>query len=376
MFLRNRTWPGTSTNASSRPDGSVRPGEAEVDGEAPRLLLGEPVGVGAGERQHERRLAVVDVTGGGDDVHRAQPSVPRLDQQALHRPTDPALLVEQRAPAKPTPWARACSTASRQTHSPTGSRCSRSVRSGLMYVSDSKSARLLIPLPKSAAAATRWNGVVLRRPRPARGVGSSRSPVPAPPRSGDEAVLDAGVVECRPLCMGWRLASLARRRWLLAGRLLRHGDRRGPYAERGCCCDDASRRRAVGPRRAGPCVPAWSPRFRTVSGATGTGRSSSTVSRAGNMPSPSAVCAGRSQKCGRRPAVQGVAIPGSAGEIGRLELVRGQSVEEGVGHRRQGTGGSGSARMLRREPPSRPWHRRRARPCGGPGWSVPPGSAR
>ena len=28
--------------------------EAEVDGEAPRLLLREPVGIGAGEREHER----------------------------------------------------------------------------------------------------------------------------------------------------------------------------------------------------------------------------------------------------------------------------------------------------------------------------------
>ena len=49
--------------------------EAEVDGEPARLLLGEPVGVGAGEREDERRLAVVDVAGGRDDcapVRRAR----------------------------------------------------------------------------------------------------------------------------------------------------------------------------------------------------------------------------------------------------------------------------------------------------------------
>ena len=72
MFLRNRTWPGTSTKLIAAPDGSVGVGEAEVDGEAPALLLREAVGVGAGERQDERRLAVVDVAGGGDDAHRAR----------------------------------------------------------------------------------------------------------------------------------------------------------------------------------------------------------------------------------------------------------------------------------------------------------------
>ena len=46
-------------------------GEAEVDGQAPPLLLLQPVGVGAGQRQHERRLPVVDVPGGGDDRHRS-----------------------------------------------------------------------------------------------------------------------------------------------------------------------------------------------------------------------------------------------------------------------------------------------------------------
>ena len=48
-------------------------GEAEVDGQAPGLLLGPAVGVGAGEGQHEGGLAVVDVTGGGDDVQARSP---------------------------------------------------------------------------------------------------------------------------------------------------------------------------------------------------------------------------------------------------------------------------------------------------------------
>ena len=41
-------------------------GVAEVDRDPARLLLGEPVGVLAGQRADERRLAVVDVPGGAD----------------------------------------------------------------------------------------------------------------------------------------------------------------------------------------------------------------------------------------------------------------------------------------------------------------------
>ena len=74
MFLMKRSWPGTSTKPTSLPDGSVGEREAEVDGEPARLLLGEAVGIGAGEREDERRLAVVDVAGGGDDPH-ASPRV-------------------------------------------------------------------------------------------------------------------------------------------------------------------------------------------------------------------------------------------------------------------------------------------------------------
>ena len=46
-----------------------RVSEAQVDGQPAGLLLGEPVGVGSGEGLHEGRLAVVDVSGGGDYVH-------------------------------------------------------------------------------------------------------------------------------------------------------------------------------------------------------------------------------------------------------------------------------------------------------------------
>ena len=45
------------------------PGEAEVDGHAPFLLLGEPVGVDASEGLDEGGLAVVHVARGAYDVH-------------------------------------------------------------------------------------------------------------------------------------------------------------------------------------------------------------------------------------------------------------------------------------------------------------------
>ena len=45
--------------------GPVR--EAEVDGDAARLLFLQPVRIGARQRQHQAALAVVDVAGGADD---------------------------------------------------------------------------------------------------------------------------------------------------------------------------------------------------------------------------------------------------------------------------------------------------------------------
>ena len=56
------------------------PGEAEVDRQAPRLLLGQPVRVGPGQGLDQRRLAVVDMAGGADDVRhqvRRAPGDPR-----------------------------------------------------------------------------------------------------------------------------------------------------------------------------------------------------------------------------------------------------------------------------------------------------------
>ena len=42
-------------------------GEAEIDGNAARFLFLQPVGIDAGQRAHQRGLAVVDMAGGSDD---------------------------------------------------------------------------------------------------------------------------------------------------------------------------------------------------------------------------------------------------------------------------------------------------------------------
>ncbi len=45
------------------------PAVAEPDRQAALLLLGQPVGIVSGEALDEAGLAVIDVPGGGDDVH-------------------------------------------------------------------------------------------------------------------------------------------------------------------------------------------------------------------------------------------------------------------------------------------------------------------
>ena len=69
MVGTKRSCPGTSTNATVGPGRQRRPGEAEVEGHAAPALLRPPVRLHPGQRPHQRGLAVVDVAGGGDDVH-------------------------------------------------------------------------------------------------------------------------------------------------------------------------------------------------------------------------------------------------------------------------------------------------------------------
>ena len=65
-------------------------GVAEIDGDAAPLLLGQAIGIDAGQRLHQRGLAVIDVTGGADD-HRvpAIPAIQRAYRRHASRPNPP-----------------------------------------------------------------------------------------------------------------------------------------------------------------------------------------------------------------------------------------------------------------------------------------------
>jgi hypothetical protein len=69
-------------HAQARCSGELQGSEAEVDGDAPRLLLGQSVGVDAREHADQGRLAVVDVSGRSQDhgrrVGRGHPDGDRI----------------------------------------------------------------------------------------------------------------------------------------------------------------------------------------------------------------------------------------------------------------------------------------------------------
>ena len=60
--------PGNIHDAGPRAVGKIQVREPQIDGDAPLLFFLEPVGVLPGQRLDETRLAVVDVSGGADDV--------------------------------------------------------------------------------------------------------------------------------------------------------------------------------------------------------------------------------------------------------------------------------------------------------------------
>ncbi len=65
--------------------------EAEINGHAAALFLGQAVGVDAGQALHERGLAVVDVPGGADD-HGFVPASAAIGIECRVRPTHQSIL--------------------------------------------------------------------------------------------------------------------------------------------------------------------------------------------------------------------------------------------------------------------------------------------
>src|SRR4029453_6491214 len=68
--------------------------EPEIDRDAARLLLGQPVGVGPGEGFHQRRLAVIDVARGADD-DVSHPASYRVARRAASAGTSDGRMVRQ-----------------------------------------------------------------------------------------------------------------------------------------------------------------------------------------------------------------------------------------------------------------------------------------
>ena len=63
-----RSCPGTSTTPARVPSGQIQVREPQIDRDAPVFFFLEPVRVLPGQRFDETRLAVIDVSGGADDV--------------------------------------------------------------------------------------------------------------------------------------------------------------------------------------------------------------------------------------------------------------------------------------------------------------------
>src|SRR5207302_9098597 len=102
------------------PAGQLHVGEAEVDRHSPALLLLQPVGIDLRQGQHQRRLAVVDVTGGPDDER------PRLEVIHTSAPITASTMTSS-SPGRTVRGSRR--TRSSTIRPMTGGSCSRKRRS-------------------------------------------------------------------------------------------------------------------------------------------------------------------------------------------------------------------------------------------------------
>ena len=246
-----------------------------------------------------------------------------------------------------------------------------------MNVSDSKSAEAADPVAEVGGGRDplERRGAP-RRPPPARAVGSSPSPDLARRRAATKRCSTPGVVERRPLGREVAIAVASPGRGgLIACRLFRHGDGRVRMPSDVADGNDRVVAAAVGPRPAGPCA---------RPGHRGFDRERSDRHRTQQLdgqPGREHAVAERVLAAPARSAADGSAVQGVAGSMVRgrdrsAGTVRGQrwkrasAIVGRYGGQRHDDGCCGASRS------SRPWRRRRARPCGGRGWSVPPGRGR
>jgi hypothetical protein len=74
IVCTSRRWPGHVDQAHLQAVAERPRREAQLDGDPAPLLFGQPIGVDAGQRAHERRLAVIDMAR-------------RTEDEAPHAPT-------------------------------------------------------------------------------------------------------------------------------------------------------------------------------------------------------------------------------------------------------------------------------------------------
>ena len=222
----------------------------------------------------------------------------------------------RRVSASPTPCGFTHAPDSRHTHSPTGCRCSEIVTSALIPVACVKRNGLPTPLPKSAAAATREHGEIgfARDDRTAQ-------PEPRDARAGlgpvaldDPHVVRAPVADVAPRrtnCVGGvaaRRAAAARS----AAMPTEPSCRPRRVRSRNTVARATSRSSSSSNAASIHCTlrPGRIVRTRIVSGTSGTGRSSSTVTRATKPAGPGIVLLAhvREQRA-RRAAVHRARIP-------------------------------------------------------------------
>ena len=63
--------------------------EAEIDREPAFAFFGPAIGVGTGQSPHERRLAMIDVAGRGDDAHDVSRAIGGRSRSRCRRPDRP-----------------------------------------------------------------------------------------------------------------------------------------------------------------------------------------------------------------------------------------------------------------------------------------------
>ena len=241
----NRSWPGTSTTLSSRPDGSVEPREPELDRDAALALLRQAVGVDAGERLDQRGLAVIDVPGRPERERRVAHRSAERREHAAHDEVDLDLGDRARIEQHGARRARARRSAGRPRAAARAAR-RRPTRGDVTATAGPSSSSSGSEPPPARPAAAHDADARRRRARRRRSRRAARSARASSSARGAASICSTGIVARRAL----GIAVQAQRR-------LQRGERElvDPHRARQRVCAHARDRRLASPRRCPACGP-------------------------------------------------------------------------------------------------------------------------